>query len=206
MKKSVLFPLSAVIAITLLSMTFISGAAISYVPGVTAGQSIKYNYVEDTDPAVEITIHVKAVSGSIVNYSKDDSASVVQYNVSYIVQSPWYFVGINLNVSDKVHGSATTGYPVTALDSAYSIAGQTWSAVRMQYSGGGITRDAYWERSTGILLYWSYSSVSMEQTYTIVSIGSDTEATPMDPTFIIASLLAGVVVAVASIRNKRRIG
>ncbi len=204
MKKSILFALSAVAAITLVSMSFSSGATIPYVPGVTAGQAITYNYVEDTNPSVQITIHVKAVAGSIVNYSKDNSASVVHYNVSHIVQSPWYFVGMNLNVSDPVHGGLSA-YPVTALVPAYSVAGKTWSAVRMVYSGGGIDRDAYWERSTGIMLYWSYTSSTMQMTYTIVSIGSDTEQAPMDQGFIIASLLAGVIVAVILMRNKHRL-
>ncbi|NMC08624.1 MAG: hypothetical protein GYA24_25670 [Candidatus Lokiarchaeota archaeon] len=204
MKTPIILAIASIITITLLPACIVAAAPINYVPGVTAGQVIKYNFVEDTNPAEEITIHVKAVSGSIVNYSKNNYASILSVNVSYIVASPWYFVGKNLNVSDPMH-NGLTGYPVNQIVSGYSIAGKTWEAIHMVNTSGGITREGYWERSTGLLLFYSYQSLSMMETYTIISIGSQpSNNVPVDPGFVVASLLAGVVIAIVVPLKKQR--
>jgi len=90
-------------------------------------QAIKYSFVDGTSPAEDITIHVKAVSGSIVNYSKDNSASIlcaVYHTYHTSILAPWYFVGINLNVSDPCT-CGVTSYPVTAVGLRLLGAGRT---------------------------------------------------------------------------------
>nr|MDO8111219.1 hypothetical protein [Candidatus Sigynarchaeota archaeon] len=202
MKKALIFSFAVLCIVSAMAIPCISAVA-TYVPGVKAGQVITYSFTDTPASPVNVTIHVKSVSGSNVTYTKNNISTNIVYDVSHVIShSPWYFVAANLSLSDAMYVGSVLWF-VTATNPAYNIAGDTWNAIRCQGSGSGVTIDGWWEKTTGILLYWQYDGVSIHQNYSILSIG--TESIPMDPSFIVASLAVGIIIAVFLVNKKRRI-
>ena len=181
-------------------------ASTTFTPGVTTGTIIVYAFTNGASSPVNTTISVTNVSGTIITYQRDNNTTQIPYNVSnVIIYSPWFFVGANLSLSDPMYTGSTLWF-VTSTNPSYNIAGKSWNTISMSGTHSGITITATWERATGIMLYWSYASSNINQMYSALAIRhSSTGTIPIDPFLIIATMSAGVVIAIIIVSRKKRL-
>jgi hypothetical protein len=206
MKKEILL---AVIAVSIISGFVIpcTRAAPTYTAGVSANQVATYSYTGTMSYNSPTLIHIRSVSGSIVNYRRDSATTDIAFDVSnVIVHSPWWFVSEGMVVSDQFQ-SGNPNYLASAVVSK-SYAGQSWSAVQLNSSVGGVVINALFDQDTGLMLYYhQHDGGSYSNTFVITALTIETEvpATPIDPAWIIVMAIAGIGISILLASRKMAI-
>ncbi len=206
MKKEILLTVIAVSIIAGL-VTPCMRAAPSYTAGVTANQVATYSYTGTMSYNNPTAIHFRSVSGAIVNYRRDSGTTDIPIDVSSILSySPWWCVSTGMVISDRFQANNAL-YVVGAIDSKV-YAGNSYNALRLNQSIGGVTINALFDQVTGLMLYWHQEDGSTySNTFSLTSLGTDVYAptVPIDPAWIIVMAIAGIGLSIMLASRKTTI-
>jgi hypothetical protein len=200
MKKSEIILALLGVSIALCLVTPSIQAAPTYTAGVSPNQVATYSYSGTTGYNNPTAIHIRSVSGSIVNYRRDSVTTDVAYDVSHILSyGALWFASENMGIGDQFQ-SGNAVYVVGAIV-AKNFAGRPWSAVQLNASASGVKTNALFDQVTGLMLYYNRSqrpAFSDEDVFFLTSLAAEVEVptTPVDPAWIIVMGIAGIGIAI----------
>jgi hypothetical protein len=174
----------------------------TYNAGVSPNQVATYSYSGTMSYNNPTAIHIRSVSGSIVNYRRDSSTTDVPLDVADITSySPWWFVSENMVVGDRFEAGVALYFVNSTISK--NIGGQTWTANQINATVMGIDINALFDKATGLMLCWEYDNHGSGEflihvNFALSSLTAEAEVpvTPIDPTWIVVMALAGIGISV----------